>query len=107
MQGVCGTDPVDLRDPDGRQQARERQQVGVCPRDGDARHGVGCDVETEEEDRIGERGRRDHVLPGDVDAREADRGQDGDDEEVRELAVPGAHRGTSCSYVRTVRSADP
>jgi hypothetical protein len=42
---------------------------------------MGRDVKTEEETRIRERRGRDDVLPGDVDAREADRRQAADDDQ--------------------------
>jgi hypothetical protein len=48
------------------------------------------EIEAEEEPRVGERGGVDLRLPGDVDAREADAGEDPDDDEVRELAVAEA-----------------
>jgi hypothetical protein len=47
-------------------------------------------VEAEEEAGVGERAGGDDLLPRDVDAREAEAGEDADDEEVRELAVPEA-----------------
>jgi hypothetical protein len=48
------------------------------------------DVEAEEEGRVGERRGVDLRLAGDVDAGEAQAGQDPDDEEIRELAVAEA-----------------
>ena len=46
----------------------------------------------EEEDGVGKRAGRDDVLPGDVDAREAEARQDADGDQVRELAVSQAQR---------------
>src|SRR5205085_1776586 len=56
----------------------------------------------EEEDGVRERAGRDDVLAGHVDAREAEAGQDADGDEVRELAVPQAHR---TSTYRTMLAA--
>jgi hypothetical protein len=87
---VVGLEAVDLGQADRRQERRYREQVRVGAGHGDSRHGVGGEVEAEEEARVGERGGRDLRLPRDVDAGEPEAGQDADDEEVRELSVPEA-----------------
>jgi hypothetical protein len=53
---------------------------------------VSDEVEAEEEGRVRERRRRDDRLSGDVDAREAERGQRSDNDQVEQLAVPEAQR---------------
>jgi hypothetical protein len=53
---------------------------------------VGGEEEREEEGRVRERLRRDDGLAGDVDAREADRREEADRDEVEELPVAGAQR---------------
>ena len=70
---VGRVEPVDLRHADRGQQGGDREQVRVGVRDGVARDEVRGEVEREEEQRVGERRRRDLRLPRDVDAREADR----------------------------------
>jgi hypothetical protein len=59
-------------------------------RQADPEDDVGREEEREEEARVGERGGREalRVLADDEDAREPCPGQDADDEEVQELAVP-------------------
>jgi hypothetical protein len=47
-----------------------------------------CHEDSEEESGVRERPGRDDVLAGDVDGREPGRGQQADEEEVDELAVP-------------------
>ncbi len=91
-EGVVGVEAVDLGDADRRQERRHRQQIGIRLRDGQARDHVRGEVEGEEEERVGERAGRDDLLAGDVHAREPEPGDDRDDEEVCELAVPEAER---------------
>ncbi len=88
---VVRVEPVDLRDADRGQERGHRQQVRIGLRDGHPRDHVRCQVEREEEERVRERPGRDDVLARDVDACEAEAGDDGDDDEVGELAVPVAH----------------
>jgi len=49
---------------------------------------VCCHEDCEEEGRVRERPGRDDVLAGDVDGREASRGQQTYEQEVDELAIP-------------------
>ncbi len=94
-QRVGGVDAIDLDHADGRQQRDERQEVRVCVGHGEAQHEMCGEVEAEEEDPVRERGAVDHVLAGDVDAREAEARDDGDDGQAEELAVAIAHGTTS------------
>ena len=88
---VVRVEAIDLRDADRGQERGHRQQVRIRLRDSHARDRVRRQVEREEEERVRERPGRDDVLARDVDAREAEAGDDSDDEEVGELAVPVAH----------------
>ena len=94
---VRGVQPVDLGQADARQQPGHRQQVRIGVRDGQAGDEVGREVEREEEEGVRERGRRDDVLPCDVDAGEPESGERADDDEVRELTVAEAHPAPICS----------
>src|SRR5262245_7712290 len=89
---VVRVQPVDLRHADRGQERGHRQQVRVGLRDGDARDDVRGEIKGEEEQRVRERAGGDDVLARDVDACEADRSEQGDDEKVDELAVPVAER---------------
>ena len=97
-QRVRGLDAVDLDDADRRQQAHERQEVRVGVRHRQPEDEVRGEVEAEEDDPVRERGAVDDVLAGDVDAREAEARDDGDDGEGRELSVAVRHGTTSCAY---------
>jgi hypothetical protein len=55
------------------------------------------DEEGEEERGVREGGRRDDLLTGDVDAREAGGRQEADDEQVEELSRPEAYGTPSSS----------
>jgi hypothetical protein len=90
LERVVRVEPVDLRQPDGRQQARDREQVRIRERNRVARDKVRREVEREEETRVGQRGRRDDGLAGDVDAGKSDGRQDSDDDQERELPVAKA-----------------
>jgi hypothetical protein len=83
---------VDLRQPDRRQQARDRQQVGIRERNGVPRDEMSREVQEQEETCVGERGRRDDRLPGDVDTGEPDRRQNADDDQEQELPIAKAQR---------------
>jgi hypothetical protein len=96
-EGVGRVQAVDLGQADAGQQAGHRQQVRVRVGDGQARDEVRGQVEREEEPRVRQRSRRDDVLTRDVDAGEAERGEDADDDEVGELAVPVGHFAPICS----------
>ena len=104
-QRVGLVDAVDLRHADRRQQRDERQQVRVRVRHREAQHEVGCEIEAEEEDPVGERRPFDDVLAGDVDAREAEARDGGDDDQAQELPVPVAHGTTSRANEPTSRMA--
>jgi len=90
-------EPVDLRHPDGGEEPRDRQQVRVRERDGRARDDVREEVQAEEDARVGQRAGRDDRLSGDVDAREADRGESADADQSQELSVTKAYGGISSS----------
>ena len=83
---------VDLCQPDRGEQRGHRQEVRIGERHGEPRDDVGDEVEGEEERGVAERAGRDVRLERDVDAREADRGEDSDGEEGDELAVPETQR---------------
>ena len=92
-EGVVGVQAVDLGQAERSQEPRDREQVRVGVRHGQARDEVRGAVEDEEEPGVGERCRRDDVLPGDVDAGEADAGEDADGDEEEELPVARLHWG--------------
>ena len=94
---VGGVEPVDLGQADAGQQARHGQQIRVGERHGQPRDEVCREIEREEEARVRERRGGNDVLPRDVDAGEPERGQDADDDQIRELAVPRAHLAPICS----------
>ena len=99
-EGVGRAEAVDLGQPDRGQQARERQQVRVGVRDGEPGDDVRDQVQAEEDQRVRDRPGRDHRLPRDVDAREAEAGDDADRDQVDELAVPrGQAQGTTSRLV--------
>ena len=87
-QGEVGVDPVDHRQPDCGQEAAEREEERVSVREREAEDHVRRHEDGEEEGRVRERSGRDDVLTGDVDGREAGCGQQADEEEVDELAIP-------------------
>jgi hypothetical protein len=89
---VVGVEPVDLRQAERGEQADDREQVRIGERNGVAGNEVRSDVDREEDPGIGERGRRDDVLPGDVDAGESNSRQDPDDDQEREFPVAQAQR---------------
>ncbi len=90
LERVRRPEPVDLGQPDGGQQPGDRQEVRVGVRHGEPGDDVRREVEREEEDRVRERRSGDMRLPRDVDARESDRSDDPDDDEIGELAIPVA-----------------
>src|ERR1700688_2301397 len=90
LERVRRSEPVDLRQPDGGQEPRERKQVRIGVRDGEARDDVRHEIEREEEHRVRERCGGDVRLARDVHAREAHGGEHAYEDEVGELAVPTA-----------------
>jgi hypothetical protein len=99
---VVRVQPVDQRQADRGEERHHRQQVRVGVGHREARDHVRDDVEAEEEERVGQRAGRDLRLVRDVDAREADAGDQPDDDEIEELAVP---RGHSLMPMRAARPA--
>jgi hypothetical protein len=89
-EGVRGIEPVDLGETDRSQQAGDREEVRVGKWNGVPRREMRGEIEGEEEGRVRQRGRRHDVLSRDVDAREPDGRQDPDDDQERELTIPGA-----------------
>jgi len=92
LEGVVGLEAIDLRQPDRREQPRDRKQVRIGERNRVARDQMRREVEREEEARGRQRRRRDDVLPGDVDAGEPKSRQRADDDQERELPVTKAQR---------------
>src|SRR4029079_2194251 len=103
VQRVRGGEPVDLRDPDGRQQTGDRKEVRVRVRDGRACDEMGEQVQPTEDAGVRERGSRDGRLPGDVDAREPDRGESPDPDEGHELPITTSYGGACSFYPYIVR----
>jgi hypothetical protein len=97
LEGEIRVDAIDHREPDRRQEPGQRQEVGICVREGDPDDDVGSDEEGEEEGGVGKRSRGDDVLPGDVDGRESGRGEEADDEEVEKLPVAEGQGAPSSS----------
>jgi hypothetical protein len=83
---------VDLRQAHRGQEPSDRQQVRIGERHRVTRHEVSCEVEQEEETGVRERGRRDDVLPCDVDTREPNRRERSYDDQEQKLPVPQAQR---------------
>ena len=70
----------------------QRQEVRIGVRNRQPQDEVCGEVEAEKEDPVRERRALDDVLAGDVDAREAEARDDGDDGERCQLAVAVASR---------------
>ena len=92
LECVARMEAVDLRQPDRRQEAGDRQQVRIRERHRVTGHEMSRQVEQQEEACIRERRRRDDVLPCDVDTGEPDRRQHADDDQEQKLPVAKAQR---------------
>ncbi len=103
LQGQLLVQPVDHQDPQGREQRRHRQKVGIGVRRQHPAPDVGYREQSQEERPIGQRrpGERRGLLR--VDQREPQSGEDQRGNEKDELAVAGAH----CWALRDRRNSCP
>ncbi len=96
VAGEQGVEAVDLGQPHRGEQRRQRQQPGIGVRQPGAQAQVCDEVQGEEEPGVDQRGAADLLLARRVHAQEADAREDGDREQVEELAEPRGLHGCGC-----------